>query len=302
MLALLNKPRVSKFDRAQTDSGGKPPLNSIVIVPHRDLAYQLLHWIDRINAIMPPSPFHSISSVATVLVRSHDDSVTAQVARLHSDPPHILIATPNALADVFQEDIAALQLDRVSSVVIDEVDALIDSIPSSKSQFEQRKFLQKQRRHPPVTLQILEHVFTHRLAGDTAVDVERRTGSTKLRRSRPLQLIMTSATFRHHLHQKLFQQSGLLTREEGHLVKINGNSRSKVPELEDSGGGGITHCVLVVSHDGGVRNIDGSVTLTNGSATLAVDERLGESILRTPTSHDIPPHDLSEQQFESKHN
>ncbi|EIN14121.1 P-loop containing nucleoside triphosphate hydrolase protein [Punctularia strigosozonata HHB-11173 SS5] len=295
VLALLNKARVGPLDRDSYDNGTKPPINSLFIVPHRDLAYQLHHWIGRIVDQMPPSPFQTISSVATVLVRSQHVPLATQIAQLHADPPHILIATPNALADVFLEDETALQKERLSSVVIDEVDNLIESIPRSKSKFEQQKFLQKQRRHPAVTSRILKHLFAHR-EYDPAADPVQSIGRPSEHR-RPLQLIMTSATFRHHLHEMLFRESGLLTRDEGNLVKINRSSREE-SVLSDLGGSNIGHCVLLVSKDGGVRNIDGSMTMSSVSPSPVMEAHTSENILATANSRALPAHNLSEQQFE----
>lgn len=248
LLAVLNKPRVQKCDRARVDAGAKPPINTLIIVPHRDLAYQLYHWTQRLSSALPRA-LTSISSLAHLCVRNASDPPLVQCTRLREDPPHILIGTPTGLQDILQTDPDALQLHTLSTIVADESDALIPSIPNvRKTKREQLE--RKHARHPAPTVTLLDTVFAARQQQD-----EQQKGQ---RASRPpLQLILSSATLRNHFKRSIIRHPGWLERSSGETAWVNGTGAATTPGAGNVSG--VLHSLLLVSRDGTARNVEGSV-------------------------------------------
>ncbi|KAF9015485.1 P-loop containing nucleoside triphosphate hydrolase protein [Cyathus striatus] len=288
ILALLNKPRLkSKFIKGKI-SREQRHITSLVLVPHRDLAYQLLHWIERmLLASQTGSAMSSLNSIAQVLVRDGSKHLSHGIQALQSDVPHILIGTPTAVMDIYKEDSSALQLSRLSSVVVDEVDYLIETLPkkdlSRTFMPAHRKSAQKIKAHPGETRLLLDIIYSgrkdvnQRRRDEPGLAQYQRTSvqqSSSTAYPPSPQLILSSATLRAGLKNYLFEESGWLNRDN--LVKIRGQERPaqtsqtfSVPEKsvlvgeEDSansslGGQGIKHSVLLVS-DNIIRNVAGAI-------------------------------------------
>jgi superfamily II DNA/RNA helicase len=273
IMTLLSKPRRRiQSSTVSTNEDAIPnTITSLVIVPHRDLAYQILHWIQRVvDAAGPSSP--PLPSIAQVLVRDGLAHLTSGISTLKDDPPHILIGTPGALLDVMKEDREALRLETLSTVFVDEVDYLIETLPHKEK--ESRKMREKARkkleRHPSVTKQLLDAIFAPRIqAFHRARDMpEENVTSVDNQGSYTPQLILASATLRNHLRQFLYRESGWL-REEG-TQKVRGSSQTSAFMLERSqdgsdansilGGTSLLHHVLVVKPDGSIENIQGAIS------------------------------------------
>jgi hypothetical protein len=277
-------------------------ITSLVIVPHRDLAYQLHHWISRIIAaseLFSPPP---LSSISQILVREGTMLLASRISKLREDPPHILIGTPQALLEVFNEDRGALRLESLSTVVVDEVDYLIESVPRKPSQKMMKKARRKLDRHLSPTRQLLDTIYASRVnaSTDSAEDDRSRR---EVHLSHSPQLIMSSATLRNHLKVYLFNESGWLRKER--LQKVVGSRndqqggsfkaaklrgvREMLPGTEtgakaqhtDQDGTGISHYVLVVSGSGDIANIEG--------ATRAEAPENSEEIVSTEDSQTITP-------------
>lgn len=250
ILALLSKAR----KRAVPSSAGvisvQSFITSLVIVPHRDLAYQFHHWIDRVvSASVIPGNAPPLSAIAQIVVRGGDMPVSTQKAAILAEPPHILIGTPQALLELFDESFSDAQLRSISSVYVDEVDYLIDAIPSNATKRTQEKARRQIERHPGATNQVLELLLSSRKKkwdsmGDRYLSNYNPPGAP--------QVIMSSATLRRDLRSHLCGRQGWLDRDK--LVRISGDGRP-VSEAES---GPVVHCVLVVSKDGQIRNIDGA--------------------------------------------
>ncbi|KAG6841921.1 hypothetical protein C0991_005101 [Blastosporella zonata] len=271
VVALLNKPRVSS--QGESKKSVTRHITSLVLVPHRDLAYQLLHWIQRMADATQPPP--DMTSIAQVLVRDGGAHITDGLRTLRRTPPHILIGTPQAIMDVYKEDPNALQLDHLSSVVVDEADYLIETVPNkdpNKSFFKATlKAKRKLLAHPGVTRQLLDIIFSQRKKTNEIRKDE--PGIVQERRRRDLhsystaepQLVMSSATLRRHLNNYLFEESGWLNRDN--LLKVRGSKcapeaqeKKKVSNLylhDGLGGTRISHSVLLVSEEG-INNIAGA--------------------------------------------
>lgn len=213
----------------------KRPITSLVIVPHRDLAYQLMHWI---RMLCPHNHQSSLDSIAQVCVRGNPaSSRDVQIEKLRMQAPHILIGTPQALVEILEADKGALQIPTLDTVVVDEVDYMLPVPTLGASKKEIRKW----EAHPPPTLQLLNALFEDR---------------SKLKRKEttmpwrfPLQAVFSSATLRHYLRRFLFNQTIWMDRYS-EVVKIDF-------EKEERGKGvdAVNHYALIVDHNGAVRNL-----------------------------------------------
>jgi superfamily II DNA/RNA helicase len=272
VLGLLAKPRVILEDK---DEGGRKLLKhvttSLFIVPHRDLAYQLLHWIESIVRELKPKP--NLESIVQVLVRGSEKSHEKLMEEMKETPPHILICTPQAFLEMHKMDNEAIQVGRLSTVVVDEVDYLVPTVVKDRKNSYWKayeKASKKIRMHPGPTREILDMIYARRKElwenqYDPEEDDEGRYNSVEEWRNdveaeeEIPQLVMSSATLRVHLKDYLFGESGWLNGYN--LVKIkgvipgaaqgeNGEETKRIGKTE--------HSILVVS-DTGVRNVDGAV-------------------------------------------
>jgi len=143
ILALLSKARTRSI-RTQTGIlSVKPFITSLVIVPHRDLAYQFHHWIDHL-VISSQTPGHApplLASIAQVIVRGG-----RHVHGLRNKQPfwqtHLtfLIGTPQALLELVNGgSVSHTQFQTISSVYVDEVDYLVESVPTNTTKWTRDK-------------------------------------------------------------------------------------------------------------------------------------------------------------------
>ncbi|KAL1951540.1 hypothetical protein VTO73DRAFT_689 [Trametes versicolor] len=273
ILALLSQKRASG------------PITSLVVVPHRDLAYQLFHWIERIHHHMTPQ--EPLPSLAQVFVRNSSTSLEEQLTAIRHSSPQILIGTPQALLDAVQEDPEALPLSKLSTVVVDEVDYLVKTVPILKDKIAMQKIERKVNRHPGPTRLLLDHIYSGANQGPYR--------EQKASAARP-QLVLMSATLRNHLRRFLLTDSGWFNTESGKLVRITGEvsphnprkEQATTSEVEDSaaetvGGLNVQHHVIVVSEDGDIANIVGAVD----APAVSSEESQAETSSDTPL--ELPP-------------
>ncbi|KAJ2919242.1 hypothetical protein MD484_g1123, partial [Candolleomyces efflorescens] len=279
VLALLNKPRlVSKDERRQN----KRHITSLVIVPHRELAFQLLHWIERmVNVGEHPPP---LSSIAQVLVRDGRMHLGSGLQTLRKESPHVLIGTPQAIMDIYEANPDVLQLDTLSSVVVDEVDYLIETLarkdPSKSFKLAIEKAKRKLLAHPGTTRQLLDVIYARRKEvnarrqDEPGLEIARRRSG--LPSSRPMppspQLVVSSATLRTHLRNYLYDESGWLDKDN--VVKISGTGTKPAGDVQAKDGTGkedgnapVEHSVLLVSEQR-VRNIPGAAAGSSPGPSL----------------------------------
>lgn len=270
MLGLLCKPRIVLEEKGEDNKQVlKHVITSIFMVPHKDLAYQLLHWIERIVCHLHPQP--RLETIAQVLVRGSGRSHEKLVAELKEMPPHILICTPKAFLEVYKIDKEALQLDKLSSVVVDEVDYLVPTVarkdPKKSYRKAYEKAVKKLGRHPGPTKEALDIIYGRRKElwenpYDAEEDVEQRYNSVEEWRNdveaeeEIPQLILASATLRVHLKDYLFEESGWLNGFN--LVKIVAEGGLEGAEKNNRERGNTEHSILVVS-DTGVENVEGAI-------------------------------------------
>ncbi|KAJ2921552.1 hypothetical protein H1R20_g15544, partial [Candolleomyces eurysporus] len=288
VLALLNKPRlVSKDERRQK----KRHITSLVIVPHRELAYQLLHWIERmVNAGEHAPP---LSSIAQVLVRDGRMHLGTGLQTLQKESPHVLIGTPQAIMDVYEAHPKVLQLDTLSSVVVDEVDYLIETLARKDPGKSFKKAIEKAKKklqaHPGSTRQLLDVIYARRREvnarrqDEPGLEIARRRNGQP--NSTPMppspQLVVSSATLRTHLRNYLYEESGWLDKDN--VVKISGTGAKPAEEVQANDGtrkegqnASVEHSVLLVSEQR-VRNIPGSATGASSVPSLGEEAVNGET-------------------------
>ncbi|CDO73508.1 hypothetical protein BN946_scf185013.g143 [Trametes cinnabarina] len=276
------------------------PITSLVLVPHRDLAYQYLHWIERIHHHMTPQD--PLPSLAQVFLRDSAKSLQDQLDPIQRTPPHILIGTPQALLDVVELDPQALPFDRLSTIVVDEVDYLIETVPVLADKYLMAKIERRIHRHPGPTRILLNHIYSTTSARrkDTWQMYRAQNPSGQAHRREPNdgkpQLVMMSATLRNHLRRFLLADSGWFTKATSKLVRITGEVSPHDPKRkqfeEDAaddavGGTDIQHHVVVVSDNGNITNIEDA--LPTGSSTESEEPKEQESSdVNRPELHPLP--------------
>lgn len=227
--------------QASPSRDGKRSVTALVIASHKDLAYQFHHWIEQLVLASQNNP-PPLSSIAQVIVRGGNIPISEQVSNIIADPPHILIGTPNGLLELFGSADAKSRglLQGVSTVYVDEVDYLIESIPQHAPKQKAEKMRRKMQKHPGATNQLLDLLFASRH--------RKWSGNERTVDSSP-QLIMSSATLHAALSKRMLNGRGWMDRHK--LVKIAGEGQKPSSHR-------VHHCVLCVSKDGEIRNIDGA--------------------------------------------
>lgn len=289
MLGLINKPRLVSKELKNGKEIIKHNITTILLVPHRDLAFQLYRIADRIVKTLPKT---RVASIAYVLVRGTGVPIEKQLIRLEATPPHILICTPKALLDAYKRKRNALKLSTLSTIAVDEVDYLIETVPrkdpnkSYKQAHEKAK--KKVARHPGLTREFLDVMYSKRKEWNERRHTIERTVGEKWKTP---QLILLSATLRVPLKNYLFEEGGWLNKDNFvKIIKDDERKKSEKKEVRKAGHSEVTgkqgtvlHSVLVVS-EGETKNIVGARvapemkwTKDEEEVETEVDERYDES-------------------------
>jgi len=258
-------------------------ITTLLLVPHRDLAYQLYRWIEEITKGLPKV---CIASIAYVLVRGSGIPVDTHINRLEENPPHILICTPQGFMDVYKEKDEALKLSTLTTVAVDEVDYLVETAarkdPNKSYRLAYEKAKRKVALHPGATRELLDVVYSKRKKWNESwrCSSEGSEWEGKEWEKTP-QLILSSATLRAHLKNYLFEESGWLNKEN--LVKIfrdqydkERKKKSELAGLHSGKQGSVLHSVLVVSEGGETKNVAGAVVGPDMKWTMKGEESVVE--------------------------
>jgi len=195
----------------------------LVIVPHRDLAVQLYRWGQEL------CPSTSVKTPIQLIARGLSGmAVEDHVSLLVSSPPRLVIGTVGGLLDVLEDESALRQLCKVKTIVVEEVDRLLDLPRKYASRAEWKKF----NRHPAQ----LTTLFA-KLAGAAT----QRNGGEE---TKP-QLVMSSATMPSRLRGYIYTHSASLFRR-GEAHQVNLVARDEKPSVPSS----IDHYAIVVFPDG----------------------------------------------------
>ena len=291
MLSMLNLPP-SAVQRG-------PAINSLILAPHRDFAYQLLHWIKCMYA--GASHSGDVSPFAQVMVRSADSPIPEQVQRIREQPPRILIGTPQAVLEALTAQGTSLSLQYLSAVVVEEADYLLEYwVAAQKRKYELEKFQRQLRSHPSPTRQILNFLYP-------PVDAywerpgKRRTprpklleNTTALPPDRRPQLIMTSATLKSAFRNSVMS-GGLwyASAPRKPLIITSATTESDGATVGSVyGGTKLVHSALIVSDDGSILNFPGAINPTSDAEhdgqeePSTADEEPEERIV--PTQPSLP--------------
>ncbi|CAE6422042.1 unnamed protein product [Rhizoctonia solani] len=213
-------------------------ITTLYVVPHRDLAYQIESWCQKL-VIAQPSTSIDPSSVVRVIARPNTTEQT--FAGIRKNPPRILVSTPGALIDAMQ--IGGLRLENtLRRIVIDEVDAVM-KIPLRYHQVQLRN------RHTPEVAQVIDNLL--RLMWED-------------RRPKP-QMVTMSATLKTHVRSWLFKQKGWMSER---VVRLHGiQDKVELGEFEPSERTRMTHSAVVVETDGRLRNLNDEQGQPDGSGS-----------------------------------
>ncbi|KAG9100779.1 hypothetical protein FS749_012893 [Ceratobasidium sp. UAMH 11750] len=200
-------------------------ITTLYVVPHRDLAYQIESWCQK---LVPEGSTDTLTSPVQVLARPHVDSV---LASLKKTQPRILIATPGALIDAMAHPKHPLMLHlSIQRIIVDEVDVVMN-IPKRYQE------VRLSRRHRPEAVQAIDHILE---------DIWR------LKRPKP-QMVMMSATLWMHVRKWLFAQNGWMAER---VVRLDGvkSSRGEDDGFVSGNNDRIVHSAVAVGPDGTLRN------------------------------------------------
>ena len=276
-----------------------PSVSALVIVPHKDLALQLSRWIQVITESKIQAQRPKLPSVVQVLAKIPGEPLEDRLAELERVTPHILIGTPQVLLNNYDR----LKLHKLDTVVVDEVDYLIETVPNLSDKFKREKMRKKIAKYPGPTRQLLNKILEPRMTTTNDPDPDNTATPTHTTRQPQIhhtpQLILSTATFRSHLNRFLFQGSGWLTRGDMHLVKINGapgktETSTWLPNA--------THSVLVVNGETEIRNIEGAISspypqsesAEEGDVIAQADDE-DEAVLREAVTREVSGVNLGEE-------
>ncbi|KAK7059063.1 hypothetical protein VNI00_001687 [Paramarasmius palmivorus] len=247
VLAALNKPRL-KYSHLD-----KPSVTSLFLVPHRDLAHQVQWWIQRITECSGRNP-PPLDTVSQVLVRDANVPLESGLELLQKQPPHILITTPTGLREALEKQEDLIDFNLLSTVIIDEIDYLVETVPKTVPKLA-RRLQKKIDKHPGVTRALLQAIYGQRgrLTSNNRDELVNEPIHAP-------QLVVSSATFRSHLKDYLWKESGIVKLGVDAVTVRGKGVKFDIKEQPDSAAlhKDITHHVLVVSDDK-IQNISGAV-------------------------------------------
>ncbi|CAG8566561.1 11513_t:CDS:2 [Scutellospora calospora] len=118
VLALLNKSRNQKIYENHS-SAKKSCITSILVVPSRELGFQVENWMHLllINSGLP------LKSIIQVVAKTSQHDEIRQLNDLKSTPPHILVGTATKLSDLAAEGL--LNFSNLKTLALDEADHLL---------------------------------------------------------------------------------------------------------------------------------------------------------------------------------
>jgi DEAD/DEAH box helicase len=210
-----------------------------------------MHWIECITTAT--NLRHSTPT--QVIVRGQEEP-SSHASRLRENPPSVLIGTPQAILDVLREDEHAVDFTGLGTVVVDEVDYIIDFIPADASKDRKKKLAAKIRRHPSPGKLLLDRIYSPRVQPDGSAAVD----------SCP-QLVVCSATLQTGLRQQLYH-SGWFKKGADSVIKVRSEllaGETWKPEKNVAApdvaldSEVVEHCALIFSEDGSVRDVGGAV-------------------------------------------
>lgn len=274
LLALLSKPRRYLKENLVSRSK-KPTISSLWITPHRDLGHQFMYWTCSLHATGQLSR-EDMPSIMQVMTRGASTPILDQLRAIEEQPPHILVATPQALHEALKVEEVPLVLSELATVVVDEADYVLEAMPPpKKDKYALLKFLRMAKNHPTPTRQILDLIYriirveeyrANRMqaaqekayAPNFLNTTKRGLLKTHMPRMRP-QLIISSATLKADFRHSLYADGKWLTHDEGELVKVIKHQKKEDHATSSFPSESIVHSALVCGWDGSIMNISVAV-------------------------------------------
>ncbi|CDZ96590.1 ATP-dependent RNA helicase [Phaffia rhodozyma] len=220
LLALLSLPRTSSTH-----------ITSVLIVSSTSLANQIKQWA---SLIVPEA--YLATSVGTLVVKSSQEIDVEEYRAILRSPPHILVATPNAIANSLMEN--ALSLKDVQTIAIDEADAMCN-IPSQNAG---RRAFEAFVTKPPIAIRTIRRLFS--------LIQDQGRGPT----GKP-QMVICSATISNHFTNFITNQEAWV-RPGANITaqSFNSNSNINVAPHRLKKPSSVDHHCITVSPAGSIRN------------------------------------------------
>ncbi|TPX59653.1 hypothetical protein SpCBS45565_g07674 [Spizellomyces sp. 'palustris'] len=206
-------------------------LQTLVIVPTRELAVQITTWIRDLSPHVSPSDY---SKLVQCVVSGVDEEL--QFNLLRSETPRIIVGTPVRLQSLYNR--RAFDVSRLQTMVLDEVDRLVEA----RGRYDTINERFKKVVHPMAGEPLIDAILKERTAARQRATERINTGDPLLRK---MQVVICSATLNNPLRRNLTLMRGWLKTPI--LLDLNGTS--KAPS-------NITHRCLVVDMYGGVNPLE----------------------------------------------
>lgn len=248
-----------------------------------------------------------------VMTRGADRPIDDQLKAISENPPLILVATPQALFEALKVEHPPLVLRELATVVVDEADYMLESIPRG-DKFAIKKYFRMVRKHPTPTRQILDIIFRvvrleewrsnkTKKAREEGVEhnLLKTTTHGLLKTNLPFmrpQLILASATLKAQFRNSVLTDGKWLTSRNEGLVRVITHPKSEDMATSTFGSWAITHSALVCSWDGTVKNIRGAVDASAKAAACAASEAATSTALAADSAETDVAQEPSRQQEE----
>ncbi|KAI8901335.1 P-loop containing nucleoside triphosphate hydrolase protein [Globomyces pollinis-pini] len=156
----------------------KPYLNTLFMVPTRELALQIFNWISILENNFD-------ASVAQCVVNGIE--IEQQQQALKEKTPKILIGTPNRILELYEAK--SIDVSRLQTIVVDEIDRVV----STQSRYSTLNAKYNRKIHPMPAEILLEKIISQR---KQSVQLQQTLDKNLIDQSkqRSLQLIISSAT------------------------------------------------------------------------------------------------------------
>ncbi|CAG8433022.1 6320_t:CDS:2 [Ambispora gerdemannii] len=130
---------------------GPPCITSVVVLPSRELAFQVEGWI---RSLLQNVGFPSLKPIIQVVVRGQNIDPEEQVNDLRENPPHLMIGTATRIEEIVNE--RKVDFKFLNTLVLDEADHLL-RLPGKHAPL---KSIMNRDKHPKpaelLTRQIME--------------------------------------------------------------------------------------------------------------------------------------------------
>lgn len=299
----------------KAEQGGRfsrePAISALVLIPHRDLAHQFLHWVQCLHATKEFGRV-TIPSIAQVLVRGAATPIEMQARAIADDPPHILVGTPQAVMEALKLEQPILPMRELATVVVDEADYMLECPPRLRDKYDMIKYQRMLKKHPSDARQVLDTIYHvqrfsewHKVkllkerAALGSGNFLNKSSSGIVKGHLPMirpQLVFTSATLKATFRHGLLADGKWLTPHEDDLVRVITHAKQEDRAESSFGATTTTHCALVYSRgDGSIVNIKGAVDPPPENAAPAL---VPVQIDAEPTAYETSPSAIDLQAIE----